>query len=221
MRGRSFVSRQRHPVRAHFSIGRETQNNLKTPRCRGFDQPMKKENIMLELEELKTACAKEAPTATDKVSEGPTMWIGGYPVPAERGFIALTRGSGEQVVFSEEAALSVIKTDKGMFLVHIKAGTPALLRNEQVVELRRTPQAPSRAQARGCGCDNGNTGEAKRKTGDFIISTTSPTFPTGTGGCYYTFEVYWVCDDYKVPGRPALHFCYPQMVTIRTCADVL
>jgi hypothetical protein len=89
-----------------------------------------------ELANLKAACrAATARNESDRIKDGESLWIAGFPVTADPGHVGLSMGEGHSVVVSESSILEVVK-DGELYLVRVRAGTAALVRSEMVATLR-------------------------------------------------------------------------------------
>ena len=155
------------------------------------------------LKDLKAACrATSTPKDAEKLNEGESLWLLGYPAPADDGQVALAMGDGRSVIVSESSVLE-IKKDDALYLVRVKSLSSALVRFEAVTTLRSEPcrcadtPAPAAASKRvGSGSATGGTG---------------PIIP----GCFQC-EVEMFCDIYIGKDKRFHKVCVPAPV----CKDI-
>lgn len=152
-----------------------------------------------DLEELKAACrARANPSDSDMIREGESVWIMGFPTPADAGHVALSMTDGHAVVVSESSILEVRK-DEGRYLVRVRAGTPAVVRSQAVVSLRDTACACAGEPATSAAANSSGGGGSHPD-------------PKSDTDCWLTCRWFNVCHPYQPKGGGTLRICVPALV---------
>jgi len=160
-----------------------------------------------DLEDLKSACrASKIRSDSEIIAEGESLWLAGIAIPTEEGYLGLSMAEGHSVIFSESSILEVEK-NHGHYLVRVRAGSSAVVRQEATVTLRSQSCECNGTAARTVARTNTGTGtgSAGKTTGSILVD------------CHITCSLEDFCEDYVDDRGYWRQICIPLLKCSTAC----